>query len=187
MRQLLKNWHIYIQTRKNHQSRQKIFEIIWKQYHKRILYFIRNMVAANAEDMLQDVMLKVYRNLHTYNPRYSFNGWIYTIARNHCFNQLKKRKLPVQDPVNSSENIVIHTDKLNPEKEMIHKELNKKINEIIGAMPYEHCQIAFLRFFEGLKCREIAQILKIPSGTVKSRLHYIRKVLQKKLEQFYEN
>jgi RNA polymerase sigma-70 factor (ECF subfamily) len=70
---------------------QAIFTEIWKQYHQRLLFFIRPMVGIEAEDLLQEIMLKVYEHLGTYNPFYSLNTWIYAIARNHCLNFLQKK------------------------------------------------------------------------------------------------
>ena len=185
--QLLEGWRIAVQSRKDDSSRQEVFETIWNQYHKRILFFIRSMVSDSAEDLMQDVMLKVYKNLETYNPRYSFNGWIYAIARNHCINQLKRRKLPIQGPPPGREDPVMVSDKHDPEGKMIRKELDDKIQAILGSMESEHRQMAFLRFHEGLKCREIARILDLPAGTVKSRLHRIRKTIQEGLEHYYED
>jgi len=60
------------------------------------------MVKENAEDLFQEIMLKVFQNLSTYNPMYSFNTWIYTIARNHCVNYITKRKLLTVDIENKS-------------------------------------------------------------------------------------
>jgi RNA polymerase sigma-70 factor (ECF subfamily) len=63
------------------------------------------MVKDNAEDLFQDVMLKVYRNLDRYNPLYSFNSWIYSIARNHCLNFINKKRLPVQSLESGDESL----------------------------------------------------------------------------------
>jgi len=87
---LVNSWQIFIQCRGSDRSRKKLFNHIWNQYQRRIIFFIHNMVKDNAEDLFQEVMLKVYQNLDKYNPLYSFNTWIYTIARNHCLNYLNK-------------------------------------------------------------------------------------------------
>jgi RNA polymerase sigma factor (sigma-70 family) len=187
VQQLAEGWRIAVQSRKDIRSRQEIFETIWNQYHKRILFFIRGMVSDSAEDLLQDVMLKVYQNLDTYLPRYSFKGWIYTVARNHCINQLKRKKLPLQGQGPGNDERGILSDNHNPEERMIQSELNAHIQILLDSMQPELRQMAFLRFYEGLKCREIARILDMPSGTVKSRLHRIRRTLQEGLEHYVED
>jgi RNA polymerase sigma-70 factor (ECF subfamily) len=82
-----------VQCRGDHGARERLFELLWRQYQKRLAFFVQNMVKDNAEDLVQEIMLKVYQNLHKYKPVSSFNTWIYAITRNHCLNYLNKGKL----------------------------------------------------------------------------------------------
>ncbi len=74
-----------------------------------------------------------------------------------------------------------------PEAQTLNKELHHAIEKVIDTFNDDNRQIAFLYFFEGMKNREIARIINIPIGTVKSRVHGIRKTLKKELEKYYEN
>jgi RNA polymerase sigma-70 factor (ECF subfamily) len=181
----IKNWQIFIQCRKNESSRKELFNTIWHQYQRRIIFFIRNMVKENAEDLFQDVMLKVYRNLDKYNPIYSFNSWIYSIARNHCLNFLNKKILPTQSLERVSESHYREKENNSPEVESLNKEINQRIENTLNNFSEENRQVAFLHFYEGFKNREIAKIMEIPTGTVKSRLYNIRTILKKDLEKYY--
>lgn len=185
MKSSIKNWQIFIQSRKSESSRKELFDLIWNQYQRRIIFFIRNMVKDNAEDLFQDVMLKVYRNLDKYNPLYSFNSWIYSIARNHCLNFINKKRIATQSL--ESRNDSQHTGEMNnsPEVNSINKELNQKIEDVLNTFSEENRQVTFLYFYENFKNREIAQIMDVPTGTVKSRLHKIRSILKKDLENYY--
>jgi len=144
------------------------------------------MVKDNAEDLFQEVMLKVYQNLDKYNPVYSLNTWIYTIARNHCLNYLNKRKLYTvnldKEEANNFEPINLNS----PETQSLNKELHQTIDNILSTFNEDNRQIAFLRFFEGMKNRDIARVMDIPTGTVKSRLHKIRTSIKNELEKYYE-
>ena len=65
-------------------------------YRKQLTFFIRNFVRDEAEDIFQEVMLKVFQNIEKFNPLYPFSTWIYTIARNQSLNYINKRKLPAE-------------------------------------------------------------------------------------------
>jgi RNA polymerase sigma factor (sigma-70 family) len=186
VRQFLEGWQIYLKARGDQRTRQDLFRDIWNAYHKRILFFIRNMISGESEDLMQDVMLKVYRNLETFNPRYAFSTWIYAIARNHCINELRKHRPDIRS-LGAEDNLPSQLHPGDPEAALREKELNAEIWKALRRMQPDYSQMAYLRFYEGLKCREIARIMGIPAGTVKSRLFQIRKTLQNALEHYHED
>jgi RNA polymerase sigma-70 factor, ECF subfamily len=181
------NWQVFFQCRGSQESRGKMFNSIWSQYQKRLMFFIGNMIKDRSEDLFQEVMLKVYENLDKYNPIYSFNTWIYSIARNHCLNYLSKRVLPSSNGFEKAEDDPSDTDMVvTPQEHALYKELHQTIHGVLSEMNEDNRQIAFLRFFEGMKEGDIARIVKMPKGTVKSRLHYIRVILKDALEKYHE-
>ena len=182
---LIKNWQIFLQCRGNHESRGKLFELLWRQYQKRLTFFIKNMVKNHAEDLFQEIMLKVYQNLHKYNPVYSFNTWIYTVARNHCLNYLNKKKLITVNMDDESVDNITTEDYDTPENQTLNNELHHTIDNILSKFNEDNRQIAFLYFFEDMRNREIALVMDIPTGTVKSRLHKIRENLKQGLEKYH--
>jgi len=163
-------------------AKHKLFNEIWQQYHKRLLFFIKAMLADAAEDVLQEIMLKVYHNLEKYNPIYSFNSWIYTVARNHCINAKAKKRLQTLPMTQEAEQTIYATNN-NPENEFISREACQQIDRFLEQLPAKHQQMAFLRFYEGMKVKEIAKVFDVPAGTVKSRLHLIKQALKKELEE----
>ena len=182
---LIKNWQIFVQCRDDHGSRERLFELLWRQYQKRLTFFVRNMVKDNAEDLVQEIMLKVYQNLHRYKPLYSFNTWIFAIARHHCLNYLNKRSLITVNMDNDTVDHVSTGSSDSFETRTINKELHNSIDTILSEFNSDNRQIAFLYFYEGMKNREIARIMDIPTGTVKSRLHKIRESLKAGLEKYH--
>lgn len=163
------------------EGRQKAFDLIWEAYYRRIYYFASNIVNEDAEDVLQDIMVKVYKNLDKYNPYYAFSTWIFTVARNHCINFLKKRR-PLNRSWPEAGTESEGQSSPTPEDEMVFNETVRRIDEYLDELDPAYRQMAYLRFFEGMKTVEIARILGIPVGSVKSRIHLIRKGLKKVLE-----
>ena len=186
MNDLVEQWYIFIHSRGSTSSRQKLFDEIWRKYHKRILFFIRNMLNEDAEDALQEVMLNVYKNLDRYNPLYSFSTWIYTIARNYCINYHNKRKLPLTRIQDWTETVNDFSHSDTSVDQILKNELHQQIDRVLASFDHDLRQMAFLRFYDGKKCREIAKIMDIPSGTVKSRLYKIRCKLKSELEKYNE-
>ncbi len=183
----IKSMTIYIQSRSDTAARQQLFDNIWQAYHKRLFFFIRNIVSNEAEDLLQEIMLKVFQNLEKYNPFYSFNTWIYTIARNHCINFLNRRKLATQSMDFLGENIQTKTVNSTPENWLLDKEMTGQIERVLSGFEPEFREIAYLRFYEGLTCKNIAKVMNIPNGTVKSRLYTMRHKIKKALEKYNED
>jgi RNA polymerase sigma-70 factor (ECF subfamily) len=185
--QNIETWGFAVFARLGRGERDKAFERIWRKYHRRILFFIRNRVPLDAEDLLQEVMLKVYENLHRYNPARSFQAWIYAIARNHCINHLAKNRIRISTSACLDGGKDVFVERETPEDRMIRNEQDQKIEAVLAALDAEHRETAFLRFYEGMKCSRIAEVTDVPEGTVKSRLFYIREQLRHELEGKHEN
>ena len=191
MDDLVRQLTIFLNSSFSRERRDRVFESVWSEYHKKIHVFIGVMTGARREeidDMTQDILLKVYNSLHLYNPVYSFNTWIYTIARNHCLDRLKKKTAPVEtmETITNPEYFqpVIHAE--NPAEQVISHEKDRVIQEYLKSLDSTDRQISFLRFFERLSYRRISRIIRIPEGTIKYRVHTIRSDLSALLEQYDE-
>ncbi len=118
-------WTIPLRARGSAVSRRLLLEEIWNRYHRRLILFVRPMVKGDAEDLVQDIMLRVCRNIHTYRPSYAFSTWIYTIARNACLNHLeKKRRITWTDEMDAFPS---EPDR-SPEKRTIEADIQRRIN-----------------------------------------------------------
>ena len=156
------------------------------------LYGVIYHLTSNHEDtndMLMEVFDKAYRSLPTFRGQSSFYTWIYRIAINRTFNFLEKRKrrqgamslneldedgLPKFDmPDTIARN--------NPVKSTMLNELQNKLNESMLCLSKEHRTVVTLYDIQGLAHAEIAKIMGCTEGTVRSRLHYAHKQLQKSL------
>ena len=185
MTALMENIKWFLHVRDSCLDRETLFTMIWQQYSRRILYFLRLFSPNDAEDLLQEVMVKIFRKLHTYNPAYSFKVWIYTIARNHALSHLRKRSTRNRNITEPLEAAGQCEGGEPPDSTMINRELEQIIDTCLTTFDDSHRRIAYLRYYEQCTYHEIAKLLAIPAGTVKSRLHAVNLKLRKRLEHYY--
>ncbi|NPV02409.1 MAG: sigma-70 family RNA polymerase sigma factor [Brevinematales bacterium] len=162
-------------------DRDGLFEGIWDEYGKNLLYYIRKISgnSSDAEDMLQEIMLKIYENLDKYSPEYAISTWVYTIARNHCRDTYRKRAV---ETITIADEEIFAARGGTPESLVISGDLNERTGYFISRLPDAEREIAFLRFYEEMPYREISGITGTPEGTLKSKVHDIRKRLKDYLE-----
>ncbi len=168
------------------------FEAIWKSYYPRLVVFVQVMVNqpnTGAEDIVQEILIKIFQNLHRYNPHYTLNTWIYGIARNHCLDFLRKESTYRRTVQALQQNAAVEAhipSQGGPEERILQAEVMDSIEQFIHTLSREDQQIAMLRFYESMKYREIGRVLNMPTGTVKYKVHTIRSQLKYFLEKTNE-
>jgi len=160
------------------------FNLLVKNYKVRLFSLLYRLVGnkEEAEDILQETFLRVYRQKESYDFNYSFSTWIYTIAMNLCRN-LYKRKKKVR--FLGMDSLVNHPD---PNSENIGNKnrLSSILEGAISALPFKYRTVFLLRDVDQLSYEEVASTLNLPLGTVKSRVNRARGILQKKLKPMME-
>ena len=160
------------------------FNLLVKNYKVRLFSLLYRLVGnkEEAEDILQETFLRVYRQKESYDFNYSFSTWIYTIALNLCRN-LYKRKKKVR--FLGMDSLVNHPD---PNSENIGNKnrLSSILEGAISALPFKYRTVFLLRDVDQLSYEEVASTLNLPLGTVKSRVNRARGILQKKLKPMME-
>jgi RNA polymerase sigma-70 factor (ECF subfamily) len=169
------------------------FEQIVNRYKDPLLNFVYHFLGdkIDAEDVVQETFLRVYRNKHLYRNIAKFSTWIYTIAGNLAKTELRRRKrrrlfsisqmgfdnkdYDVPDPLRTAD-VQVDGDM---KEAFIRKE--------IDALPVKFKEVVVLRDIDEFSYEEISDILKIPIGTVKSRVNRGRLRLQKRLGDLLEN
>lgn len=129
----------------------------------------------DAEELSQEIFLKVFENLHRFDGNYSFGAWIVSLARNLCIDQYRRRKRERSFVHVSDEAVMpllVGTD--DPARNALQKERTKLLFEAISDLPEELSEILILRDLDGLSYEEISAALELPDGTVKSRLFRAR-------------
>ena len=137
-----------------------------------------------AKDLTIESLGKAFNKLHLYVPNYVFSTWLFTVARNHCIDYLRKNKLPTvsidkmmldEDGKRTSFDLI--SDMLNPEQEMEKKQRIAILRQIVDQLKPKYRVLVKLRYFKEMTYDEIATTLDIPIGTVKAQLHRSREQL----------
>lgn len=175
MKEFIEKFYIFVQSSFAVSQRKKLFELIWKNYSKKIYYYISNIIPFDhlyVDDIFQEIMIKIYRNLHTFNPIYPIKPWIYKITKNHCLNFLKNKK---GKTVSANE---IDYSKIeaagNPEKNLIRDEISAEIHQFMNSLQAEDREIFYLRFYENIRFKNISEIMDININTIKSRVRIMK-------------
>lgn len=156
------------------------FRALVEMYDRRLLYFIRRMLNETDEafDVLQGVWLRVHRNLRTLKSPRAFRVWLCRIAHDQALSALRRRSrrpvvledLPPGDV----------PDDNRPEASFDAADL---VHAALGSLSVDHRRVLTLRFLEDMSIEEIAGVLECSAGTVKSRLHYARAALRRRIEE----
>lgn len=162
----------------------KAFAELYERYNKRLYYFFLRMLGSDAElanDFLQDLFLKIIQKPELYKPQHKFSGWVFSIAHNMCKNEYRRRE--VRKNFTSEEN---PDQYINPnfQEDAINKEsLIAAIFNELELLDESQRSILILKYKENFSLKEISEILELPVGTIKSRLHYARLELSKRVKQ----
>jgi len=168
------------------------FDILVRRYKDQLLNFIYRFVGnrSDAEDIVQETFLRVYKNKHYYKEIAKFSTWVYTIAGNLAKTELRRRKrhkiFSVSNFVNEERDYDIPDREHSPEKKVDSSIQENIIQKAIGKLPTKFKEVIILRDIQGFAYEEISQILNIPLGTVKSRVNRGRLKLQEDLKFLYE-
>ena len=154
-----------------------------------IFRFLGPRYRRDVEDLAQEVFLKVFRALGKFDPaRARFTTWVYTFVRNHCFDVLKRRRLPTSSlhAVGPDEPARDYADRreLVPAANAENQELGRRIGEALGQLGEDQRMVFILREYEGLDYGEIAAVTGVSEGTVKSRLFRAKEALRQQLEPY---
>ena len=150
-----------------------------RELHQFAIRFTGN--AAAAEDVVQETFLQLHASADRFDPRRRFKPWLFTIAANKARDYLRrrdrKREVPIEAPVDdASESGRRFVDLLSGENQppyegMAIEEKRRLVRSVVEVMPARLCEVLTLAYYHRFAYKEIAEIIGIPLGTVKSRLH----------------
>jgi len=154
-----------------------------------IFRFLGPRYRRDVEDLAQEVFLKVFRAIGKFDPqRAKFTTWVFTFVRNHCFDVLKRRRLPTSslhavDPDQPGRDFADRRE-LVPTASAENQELGRRIGEALALLGEDQRMVFILREYEGLDYGEIAGVTGVSEGTVKSRLFRAKESLRQQLEPY---
>lgn len=169
------------------------FAALVDRYRQPVLNLIYRMVhdAAEAEDLAQNTFVQVFRFAGRYRENARFSTWLFTIARNLCLNELRRR---ARHPAESLEATGSHPDSAPLQREdahspqapdaVLHRELEAKIQESLDALPPKQRLAVLLCRNEDLSYEDIAAVLKCSLSATKSLIHRGRETLKQRLKPY---
>ena len=161
-----------------------------KRYKDRLLNFVFRYFnnVEQAEDVVQDTLIKLYTHASYYKNVAKFSTWIFTIAKNNALTELRKNKRKKTDSLWTDDGQVID---INSKEESLDSKVQNEIaidqlNKFLDEIPENFRMAVVLRDFQELSYEEISTILEIPIGTIKSRINRGRIQLAEKMKHFKE-
>jgi len=168
---------------------QSAYEDIVNLYQHKLYQVCYRMLASKeeAEDITQEAFVRAYINLHSFDQKRKFSTWIYRIATNLCIDRIRKKKPDyyLDAEVAGTEGLDMYSqiaaDEQLPEETLEQMELQERIQYEISRLPDKYRAVIVLKYIEELSLQEISEILEMPLGTVKTRIHRGREALRKQL------
>ena len=139
-----------------------------------------------AKDLTIEALGKAFKKLHLYTPEYTFSTWLFTVAKNHCIDYLRKKNLPITSINNlmfnkdgKKTNFDIISNDLMPDQKMEKSQRIAILRQIVNKLKPKYRELVKLRYFKEMSYDEISEALEIPIGTVKAQLYRSREQLFK--------
>jgi RNA polymerase sigma factor (sigma-70 family) len=170
------------------------FDKLIGKYRERVYGIVYNLTSnrEDAADLTQEAFIKAFQSIHRFGGQSSFFTWLYRIAVNSTLSHLRKARLRSffslerihsDEPV-SKEIIAALTDKTGAERDAYVRELQEKLNDAVQKLSIKHRTVVTLFEIDGLSHQEIAEVMNCSVGTVRSRLHYAKQLLQAELQPY---
>ena len=156
------------------------FESLVRGFGDRLYRFVRRLVGERwADDLTQDVLLRVYRTIGSYRPIGRFEAWVYTVANNVCVDFLRRRRpeAPLSD-------VAHEVAGRSPLERIEDDERRDALLKAVEGLPADQKQVFLLREEGGLSFKEISDVLGCPLNTALGRMHYAMEHLRKALKAY---
>ena len=173
----------------------RAFEVLLSRHRKPVYNFILRFVgdSETAEDLLQEAFMRVIKGAEAYKRQAKFTTWLYTIARNLCVDQTRRRKhrkhASLDAPMDASEESgtlmdVIPGNEMASDRKSVNKQLHEQMQRAIAGLSEEQREVFLMREFLDMPFKQIADVVGVPENTVKSRMRYALEKLRLELDEY---
>jgi RNA polymerase sigma-70 factor (ECF subfamily) len=165
----------------------EVFGLLIQRYEDRLRRYVRRLgvwLPDEQDDLLQDIFVKIYRNLHAFDQTLSFSSWVYRIAHNETVSSFRRRSsrgegmgtLDADEVLERLPDVTSLSDELSAQYD------GTLVKSAVEKLDDKYRDIILLRYFEGMEYEEISDILEIPLGSVSTRIHRAKERLRAHLE-----
>ena len=187
------------------------FTGFWQRYQRPLQYFVAALLgtrcatdpACAPADVVQEIMIKIYRSRHRFDAGRSESAWVYSIARNHCRDLLRRNRTgrrhinrnidvvtgavqagtgPTAAGCRSTTHVPVARTSEEPDQQLLAAELRRTVRAFMESLKPDDRAMLFLRFYEEMPYSRIAHTVGRPEGTVRYRIHEIKKRLKAYVE-----
>ncbi len=164
----------------------RAFSVLVSRYEDRLMRYVWRLGISgkqDAEDVLQEAFLKIYKNVNGFDPSLKFSSWAYRITHNEAMNHVRsKKRRPEGHYVYDGEEalqVIAHEGEL--EEDIATHIETEKMMKALEVLPEKYRGILVLRYLEGLEYKEISDVLRLPMGSVATHLYRAKKALKQQL------
>ena len=159
------------------------FVCLFERYEKKLIRYILRISSFSeeeADDVLQEAFLKVWKNLNKFDNSLKFSSWVYRIAHNTTVSEWRKSKSYGKDQQIKIDNKLFQNlpSKIDLTKEFQKGDNNKEIRKILNILPEKYREVLVLKFLEEKNYNEISDILRRPPGTIATLIHRAKKAFR---------
>jgi RNA polymerase sigma-70 factor (ECF subfamily) len=175
------------------------YEILYRRYEKPLLNFIYQIVFDTevAKEIFQETFLRVALHKKRYKPRALFKTWLFKITTNLCSDRLRRQKhrshlsLNNKIIIDDEDEVELHEmvkdDALLPDEQVERAEMRMMVRHAIASLSTEQRLVVSLKWYHGMKLKEIAEVMNCPLGTVKSHDYRANQQLRKLLAKYVKD
>ena len=158
------------------------FNLLVREYQQKIYWHIRKMVIDHddADDLVQEVFVKVWKNLNKFREDSQLYTWVYRIATNECLNFLRKKRNKFFIPIHDVQNEL--TQKLESSPHIDGDEIQLKLQKALIKLPDKQRLVFNMKYFDEMKYEEISEITETSVGSLKANYHHAVKKIENYLK-----
>jgi RNA polymerase sigma-70 factor (ECF subfamily) len=166
-----------------------LFAVIIERYQGKLFAYLYRLIGSReeAEDLLQDVFIKAFKNMQSYDAERKFSSWIYRIAHNEAINYIKRRSLKRfiswEDITTTKDKLISNSAEDGADKLWLRKEAIGEVDEAMNKLPIKYKQVLLLRYYSENSYEEISEILQKPVNTVGTLINRAKKKLAIEMEK----
>lgn len=165
------------------------FGVLMSRYQEKLFWYVKRVSYFgndDIEDILQEVLIKAYKNLNEFDGSYKFSSWIYRVAHNQVIDEIRKKQRRKESLLGEAEEKdleIFLRSSVELEQKVISRDCLEKAKKAIGELPLKYREAMQLRFLEEKDYEEIMDILRKPKGSVATLIGRGKKILEKKLKE----
>jgi len=166
---------------------ERAFDEVYQRYGSKLAYYFTRKLKHDkekGEDFMHDLFAKLIDRPELFDPNRSFKTWIYSVANNMCINEYKKMAVRSNTNNGISSDLQVSSSSQPIEEQLNEKNFSSDLEKEMSKLEEKHREVFVMRHIDGLSVKEVAAIMEINEGTVKSRLFYATKKIAGVLQMY---